>query len=67
MTGRTAMVPPLIFILHSVYNFNKDLFTSCHLILKVTVADFNMKMMRDSANTINNSANDAMAKKLTLS
>lgn len=38
-----------------------------HLISKVTVAEFNMKINRNSGSTINNSVNDAMARKLTLS
>lgn len=58
------MVTPLIFISHFVCGFNLLVVSLAHLILKVTIADFNMKMKINSGSASNNSAPDATASEL---
>lgn len=56
------MATPLIFISHYVYSFNLLVVRLAHLIFKVTIADFNMKMKINSGNASNNSAPEARAR-----
>lgn len=58
------MVPPLIFISHLVYSFNLLVVSLAHLILYVTIADFNMKVKINSGSASNNSTPDATAREL---